>query len=323
MAPHEIEKASEMPFNLKSLWECTLTLKFLNEYRILEPAQRACSEPWLQAMNLHPFGCHGSVRSFWPMPFIGGSPLSLSAEDMRLQARAMDAEGQHLSSPSGSGRATPRNPRLNIDKPTLQEFTKNLQGRLRKYEEGSKASLLFSSEERRALNRVRPDLGVLSSDKWPFFHSLVISGDSIYVDRLLRQNIDVNAVDKDGYSALQRAVLARKEPIVNQLLRAKANFKICDKAGATLLHYSVQTGSMNLVRVFLTCGVDVNSADKYGWTPLHLAVLTGRADIVRLLLAKGADRTLINQNGLRAIDLCFCLGRAFNSIEVAKVLRRF
>ncbi|KAH7414866.1 hypothetical protein KP509_14G014700 [Ceratopteris richardii] len=160
-------------------------------------------------------------------------------------------------------------------------------------------------------------------DKWPLFHTLAVSGDSLYVDRLLRQNIDVNALDKDGYSALQRAVLARKEAVVNQLLRAKADTSICDKAGATLLHFSVQTGSMNLVRVFLSCGVNVNSADKYGWTPLHLAVLIGRADIVRLLLASGADRTLQNKNGLTPLDLCFSLGRAFNSIEVAKVLKRF
>ncbi|KAI5056488.1 hypothetical protein GOP47_0028306 [Adiantum capillus-veneris] len=272
-------------------------------------------------MNLNPLGCHGRVRTYLPMSFIGGWPLP--AGDIRVQAQAKEDDGPQLNSPSGRGRATPKNPRLNVGKPTLQEFTKDLEGRLRTYEEGSKPSLLFSFEERRALNRVRPDLNVLSSDKWPLFHTLAVSGDSIYLDRLLRQNIDIDALDKDGYSALQRAVLARKEPIVNQLLRAKADFNICDKAGATLLHYSIQTGSMNLVRVFLTCGVNVNSADKYGWTPLHLAVLTGRADMVRLLLSSGADRTLTNQNGLLAIDLCFCLGRAFNSIEVAKVLRRF
>eukprot|EP00250_Pteridium_aquilinum_P024669 c29422_g1_i1 orf=110-1012(+) len=247
------------------------------------------------------------------------APCSVSATFIR------DSDGSATKGDQRSkqGRASPKNPRLSVGKSTLQEFTKGLEDRLQTYEEESKPSSLFSSEERRALNRNRPDFKILSSDKWPLFHTLAISGDSIYVDRLLKQIVDVNALDKDGYSALQRAVLAKKEAIVNQLLRAQADIHICDKGGATLLHYSVQTGSMNLVRSFLTCGANVNSADKHGWTPLHLAVLTGRADIVRLLLASGADKTLTNKDGLTALDLCFSLGRVFNSIEVAKALKKF
>lgn len=224
---------------------------------------------------------------------------------------------------SKHGRAQPKNPRLGVGKSTLEEFTKNLENRLQNYEEQNNAKFLFSPEERRALNKMRPNFEILSSEKWPLFHTLVVSGDSIFVDRLLKQNIDVNALDKDGCTALQRAVLAKKETVVNQLLRAKADISIRDKAGATLLHYSVQTGSINLVRSFITCGVDINAADKYGWTPLHLAALTGRADIVRLLLISGADKTLANKDGLSPLDLCFCLGRAFNSIEIAKALKRF
>lgn len=281
-------------------------------------------------MNFNPLCCHERAGCWVRMSPISDWQLTPPAGAagsecgyMQLQARAMDYDGQQLKSPSRLERAKPKNPRLSVGKPTLEEFTKGLEDRLQTHEEGSNPSLLFSTEERRALNRTRPNLNVLTSEKWPLFHTLAMSGDSIYVDRLLRQDIEVDALDKDGYTALQRAVLARKEPVVNQLLRAKADSSVRDKAGATLLHYSVQTGSTNLVRVFLTCRVDVNSSDKYGWTPLHLAVLTGRADIVRLLLASGADRTLTNKNGLTALDLCFCLGRAFNSIEVAKVLKRF
>ncbi|KAH7414864.1 hypothetical protein KP509_14G014700 [Ceratopteris richardii] len=279
----------------------------------LHSAAGCHGQPCPQASTFH--AAHGAWR-----PLVAGVDNGPVCKDERLPLRGGSPEPK---SPSKLGRARPKNPRLHVEKQNLQEFTKGLEKKLQTYEEVSKPSLIFSAEERRALNKNRPNFDVLSSDKWPLFHTLAVSGDSLYVDRLLRQNIDVNALDKDGYSALQRAVLARKEAVVNQLLRAKADTSICDKAGATLLHFSVQTGSMNLVRVFLSCGVNVNSADKYGWTPLHLAVLIGRADIVRLLLASGADRTLQNKNGLTPLDLCFSLGRAFNSIEVAKVLKRF
>lgn len=256
----------------------------------------------------------------WPV----SATLSLHVQNSATQGDpAIEDHDVQSNFADKLGRARPKNPRLGVGKSTLAEFTKNLEDKLQTYEEQNHATLLFSVEERRALNKVKPNLEILSSEKWPLFHTVAVAGDAFSVDRLLNLNVDVNALDKDGYSALQRAVLAKKEAVVNQLLRAKADISVCDKGGATLLHYSVQTGSMNLVRSFLTCGVNVNSADKYGWTPLHLAVLTGRADIVRLLLASGADKTLANKAGLTALDLCFSLGRAFNAIDTAKALKIF
>lgn len=226
------------------------------------------------------------------------------------------------SSVSQHQRAKPRNPRINIGKSTLADVAKKLEDKMTQKLEVSRSDLLFTAEEKALLKNSRPDLSKINSEKWPLLHILATSGQEFYLDKFLKQGADVNVIDKDGYSAVQRAILAKKKTAVNLLLGAGADVTVCDKDGASLLHYSVQTGSTSLVTLFINRGVDVNSADKYGWTPLHLAVLSGRADIVRLLLVNGADKTLSNKDGFTPLDLSLTLGKGFNSCEVAKGLKR-
>lgn len=182
--------------------------------------------------------------------------------------------------------------------------------------------LLFTKDEKARLKRSAPDFSKVYSEKWPALHLLVASGQFFFLDRFLQLGIDVNALDKDGYTALQRAVLGRKETAVSQLIRAGAHVEVLDRDGASLLHYGVQTGSLNMVRLFVKRGVDVNHADKEGWTPLHLAVLTGKEEIVRHLLVSGADGSITNKDGFTPLDLCLALGRGFNSYTVAKSLKK-
>ncbi|KAG6492930.1 hypothetical protein ZIOFF_047901 [Zingiber officinale] len=121
---------------------------------------------------------------------------------------------------------------------------------------------LFTTDEKILLNKRIPNLGEATSGKWLPLHSLAASGEFFLLDKLLKHNVDINGVDKDG---------------------------------ATLLHYAVLTASSETIKILQLYNVDINLADDDGWTPLHLAVQTQRTDIVRLLLIKGADRTLKNR----------------------------
>ncbi|KAG6489777.1 hypothetical protein ZIOFF_051056 [Zingiber officinale] len=121
---------------------------------------------------------------------------------------------------------------------------------------------LFTTNEKILLNKRIPNLGEATSGKWLPLHSLATSGEFFLLDKLLKHNVDINGVDKDG---------------------------------ATLLHYAVLTASSETIKILQLYNVDINLADDDGWTPLHLAVQTQRTDIVRLLLIKGADRTLKNR----------------------------
>ncbi|WOK98831.1 ankyrin repeat domain-containing protein, chloroplastic [Canna indica] len=229
---------------------------------------------------------------------------------------------------SSGGRVAPRNPRLGLDGGKLEDIAdffnsgkyvprdayddKNPKGRRK----------LFTEEEKKLLNRRIPNLAEAISNKWLPLHSLAASGEFFLVDTLLKHNVDINGVDKDGLSAMHKAILCKKQAVINYLLRNSANPFIRDNDGATLIHYAVQTASSQTIKILLLYNVDINLADNDGWTPLHVAVQTQRTDIVRLLLIKGADKTLKNGDGLTPLDLCLYSGRSLRTYELIKLLKQ-
>ncbi|AES95221.2 ankyrin repeat domain-containing protein, chloroplastic isoform X1 [Medicago truncatula] len=181
---------------------------------------------------------------------------------------------------------------------------------------------LFTWEERDSLKKKTPDLSVATSDKWIPLHTFAASGESFLLDTLLQHDVDINAMDKDGLSALYKAIIGRKLAITHLLVRNLANPFVQDNDGATLMHYAVQTASARAIKTLLFYNVDINLRDNDGWTPLHLAVQTQRPDIVELLLIKGADRTLKNKDGLTPLDLCLYSGQNVSTYELIKLLKQ-
>ncbi|KAG1364051.1 ankyrin repeat domain-containing protein EMB506, chloroplastic [Cocos nucifera] len=182
--------------------------------------------------------------------------------------------------------------------------------------------MLLEPEEKAILqeNEV-PDLSKISTTKWNPFHNLALSGQIPFMDKLLELGIDIDSVDKDGFTALHKAVIGKKEAVISHLLRKGANPHIRDRDGATSLHYAVQLGAMQTVKLLIKYKVDVNVADNDGWTPLHVAIQSRSRDIAKVLLVNGADKTRRNKDGKTPLDLSLCYGRDFKSYELAKLLK--
>ncbi|XXG55403.1 hypothetical protein AAC387_Pa03g3082 [Persea americana] len=149
--------------------------------------------------------------------------------------------------------------------------------------------LLLDPEEKAILEQNEyPVLSKISTTKWSPFHSLALSVQIPFMDKLLQSGFDIDAVDKDG---------------------------------ATPLHYAVQVGAIQTVKLLIKYKVDVNVADNEGWTPLHVAVQSRSRDIAKVLLVNGADRTRRNKDGKAPLDLALCFGKDFKSYEVSKLLK--
>ncbi|ERN04940.1 hypothetical protein AMTR_s00080p00129290 [Amborella trichopoda] len=171
-------------------------------------------------------------------------------------------------------------------------------------------------------NNEAPVLNKISTPKWSPIHTLAASGQIAFMDKLLElDDASVDAVDKDGFTALHKAVIAKKEAVISHLLRAGANPHVRDEDGATLLHYAVQVGAMQTVKLLIKYKVDINIADDDGWTPLHVAIQSRCRDIAKVLLVNGADKTRRTKDGKTALDLSLCYGREFKSYELAKLLK--
>ncbi|KAG0552910.1 hypothetical protein BDA96_01G548800 [Sorghum bicolor] len=243
--------------------------------------------------------------------------------------RALPSEVEEPPPPEPGTRVTPRNPRMGMDVGSLEDIDEFFRSReyVQDEMEDSKSPKgrhkLFSNEEKVLLNKRVPNLEAATSSKWLPLHTLAASGDFYLLDSLLKHNVDINAVDKDGLPAIHKPILSKKAAIINYLLRNSANPFIQDKDGATLMHYAVQTACSQTIKTLLLYNVDINRPDDCGWTPLHLAVQTQRTDIVKLLLIKGADRTLKTQDGLTPLELCLRLGHDVRAYELIKLLKSF
>ncbi|KAK6928229.1 Ankyrin repeat [Dillenia turbinata] len=158
-------------------------------------------------------------------------------------------------------------------------------------------------------------------EKWSPLHTLALSGQIPHMDKLFEHGVDINSVDKDGFTALHTAIIGKKEAVISHLLRKGANPHIRDQDGATPLHYAVQVGAVQTVKLLIKYKVDINAEDDEGWTPLHIAVQSRNRDIAKILLVNGADKTRRNKDGKTPLDLSLCYGKEFKSYDLAKLLK--
>lgn len=156
-------------------------------------------------------------------------------------------------------------------------------------------------------------------------------------EALLSQGVDVDALDGQGRSALERAlddpdgylgqerlntalVLlrhgARLEPqgqIATRLMHALCEkdqeagcrtllalgvpAQAADAEGVTPLHVAARNGSVALCELLHAHGADVNERSKMLWTPMLRAAAAGQLDVMQWLAGKGADIHACNGNG--------------------------
>ncbi|XP_022741735.1 ankyrin repeat domain-containing protein, chloroplastic-like isoform X3 [Durio zibethinus] len=255
-------------------------------------------------------------------PVVLDNPSSFPVkEEKKDEEGSKEAE---MNLPSSSERVAPKNPRCAVYGRGFEDIAEffnsgNHQPGENKTQGPRK---LFTKEEKLILNRRVPDLAVATSGKWLPLHTLAASGEFYLVDALLKHNVDINAVDKNGLTAIHKAIIGKKQAITNYLFRESANPFVRDEDGATLMHYAVNAASTPTIKLLLLYNVDINLQDNDGWTPLHLAVQGRRTDIVKLLLIRGADKMRKNKDGLTPLDLCFYSGRDTRTYELIKLLKQ-
>ncbi len=113
---------------------------------------------------------------------------------------------------------------------------------------------------------------------------------------LLRADVDVNAAEPDGSTALLRASYKDDLAGVDKLIRAGANVNAANDLGATPLWAASQNGSVAMVKRLLDAGANPNAALLAGETPLMVAARSGFPEIVEQLIVKGAN---VNAHGPR------------------------
>jgi ankyrin repeat protein len=129
---------------------------------------------------------------------------------------------------------------------------------------------------------------VIYSDK--AFFDAVKSWDRETVAMSIKEGFNVNAKDKDGYTALLIAAEKGDPEMTRLLLEKGAEVNARDKDGYTALMYVAYAGNLEMAKILIKNGADVNLRDKDGWTALMFARVGKKADIAELLRKSGAGK---------------------------------
>ncbi len=112
--------------------------------------------------------------------------------------------------------------------------------------------------------------------------------DRAAVERLLQQNVDANARQGDGATALHWAIQEDALDIAALLIRAGADVNAANDLGVTPLMVAASNGSSAAIQTLLEGRANANLAPPGRETPLMLAAWTGQPEAVAALLDAGA-----------------------------------
>ncbi len=102
-------------------------------------------------------------------------------------------------------------------------------------------------------------------------------------------DIDVNAAEPDGSTALLWATYKVDHELVQALLKAGAKANVTNRYGSSPLSEAVKLGDVDLVRMLLDARADPNSPNQDSQTALMLASNLGSLKIAELLVGRGAN----------------------------------
>lgn len=143
---------------------------------------------------------------------------------------------------------------------------------------------------------------------------------------ILKDQQNVDARTKEGYTPLALAVAAGYEVIVRILLNAGANIAAKDNKGRTIFMWALHGRNHQVLELLLKLNADIDLRDDDGSTALLLALEWDHdPKIIGSILESGADANIQNNQGstalhyatewsLEEIALLFLRGRAYVNI---------
>jgi ankyrin repeat protein len=127
-------------------------------------------------------------------------------------------------------------------------------------------------------------------------------GSEALLKTILSYNIDVNAQDSDGETALHGIHKVTKVSMVRMLLNRGANVNIMSSRNQTPLYIAIYRGNEEVAKYLVSRGAKINLTGAYHGGPLHQACNSGSLDLIKFLVDNKADVNLVDP-GLMATPL--------------------
>jgi len=165
---------------------------------------------------------------------------------------------------------------------------------------------------------IPPAAEVSGQEKEQSLRDAALNGQFETIEKLVGENINVNAADADGRTALMLASFNGHSGIVALLTNNGAVVDLVDGFGRTALHYASTGPFLPTVEFLLKKGADPNLVDsEEHFTPLMFAAAEGHIDVVQILLEYHADPAMKDIDG----DTAESFARQNGHEEVANLLQ--
>ncbi|KAL1490906.1 hypothetical protein ABEB36_011581 [Hypothenemus hampei] len=123
------------------------------------------------------------------------------------------------------------------------------------------------------------------------------------------EDVQIDAADEDGQTAVFHAASNGHVAIVRRLVEAGASLEKPNKENRTALHEAARNGHVEVAELLLMAKeIDIEAADSLGCTPLHLAAQYQQDRMVDILLENNANIDSQNQKGNTALHIAASLG---------------
>ena len=109
---------------------------------------------------------------------------------------------------------------------------------------------------------------------------------------------------QSGDLRLLGAVMRQDAEAVSTLVEQQVDLDATQADGATALHWAVYLDDLDVARRLILAGADAAASNDHGVTPLSLACTNANAAVVRALLAAGADANAAVASGENVLMTC-------------------
>ena len=123
------------------------------------------------------------------------------------------------------------------------------------------------------------------------------------VDSLIKAGADINAADKNSYTALIWVSRNGHKEIVDSLIKGGAHINAVDNRGYTALMRVSFNGHKEIVESLIKAGANVNAVTNNGFTALMGASNNGNKEIVDNLIKNGANPYIKNKKEKNSLDV--------------------
>lgn len=145
---------------------------------------------------------------------------------------------------------------------------------------------------------------LFQSEGRTFLHICASSGHEKIFSYVLKncKSVDnaINKTDKNGFTPLINATISESDTIVSTLLSLNVDINAQNKDGASAVHFASADGNVSRLQMLIKNKADINLMSNTG-NALHWASGKGRLDAMKLLIENDVSIDAISPSGLPAV----------------------